>query len=710
MATSSRGPRDSRPDLARVFITQGVVGFVLLVALTVIRRDETAALARSLGPDVWILGGIFFVTVIALQALRFELTRDLHVALGITAYVAMFPLLGPVLGAWVGSFSAISERTGEAVFARLRGREAPVGASARIAGFFATYGIPIALAGLVYESLGGVVGRGIEPTWRNAGLIAIGGTVLILSNSVVMLRPGRAMGLSWGRIARLYSIDLSIHFLTLPLAIVVAMSFGAFGLVGVVALLAQLIMAFFVTRKMALAQRQSRQLLQRLASLTNIGRAISLTTTDNLLMTVYTECKKVIDTTVFSIALLDEKTRELTLELMVQNDEILPKQRIPPGQGLNHWIVENHAPLLLDRHGDEERILGVTAFDDGLVTESWLGVPMIARDRVIGVIAVQSYRAAEFTRDDVLLLTAVANQAAVAIDNAKLYEELEDLTYALEERVQERTNELRETNLQLMAADHAKNEFLAKMSHELRTPLNSIIGFSSILLQSPHEEMPPKLSKFLDNINAAGNHLLNLINDILDLSKIEAGKVELRLETFDLRETVLSVERVMKGFADEAAIRIRTIVDEDVPLVTLDEGRLKQILFNLLSNAVKFSPEGGPVSLRISRVHAGRSPLHCDSVRIEVADQGLGIPREDLGRIFDEFYQSGQNRRTAKSGTGLGLSLTRNFVELHRGTIEVKSEPGKGSTFVMHLPVRYSDTELLTEPPTYGASESRWVH
>jgi signal transduction histidine kinase len=335
---------------------------------------------------------------------------------------------------------------------------------------------------------------------------------------------------------------------------------------------------------------------------------------------------------------------------------------------------------------------------------------MIARDRVIGVIAVQSYNVKEFTHDDVLLLTAVANQAAVAIDNAKLYEELEDLTYALEERVQERTNELRETNLQLLAADHAKNEFLAKMSHELRTPLNSIIGFSSVLLRSRPEELAPSLSKFLDNINAAGNHLLNLINDILDLSKIEAGKVELRLDTFDLRETVLSVERVMKGFADEASIRIETKVDDDVPLVTLDEGRLKQILFNLLSNAVKFSPDGGPVSLRITRLPFEESPIRYDSVRIEVADQGMGIPQEDLGRIFDEFYQADQTRNAAKSGTGLGLSLTKNFVELHHGTIEVRSESGRGSTFTMYLPINCRDAGVVPARRIYDQSTSPWVN
>ncbi len=708
MTTSAKEPRESKQELALVFIIQGVVGFGLLLLLTILRWESTSVIVDSLGPDVWIISGIFFLTAMGLQGLRFELARDLHVALGITAFVAMYPLLGVVVSAWIGVSSAIIGRL--VSLRRNHGHESPFNTFARLVSFFSTYGVPIAVAGVVYESLGGPIGRDIEATWQNAGLLALGGLLLIITNSIVMLRPGRAMGLTWSRIARLYSIDSSIYVLTLPFSIVVTLSLRAFGLIGVVALLSQLIMAYFVTRKMAMAQNESRQLLRRLASLTNIGRAISLTTTDNLLMTVYTECQKVIDTTIFSIALLDEKTEELTLELFIRDDEILPKQRIPPGEGLNAWVVQNHTPLLLSHAGEEEAVIGVTAFDDGIATQSWLGVPMIARDRVIGVISVQSYNEKEFTRDDVLLLTAVANQAAVAIDNARLYEELEDLTYALEERVQERTNELRETNLQLMAADRAKNEFLANMSHELRTPLNSIIGFSSVLVQSPPDQIPPALAKFLDNINAAGHHLLNLINDILDLSKIEAGKVELRLDTFDLRDTVLSVERVMKGFADEADVKIETSVADDVPPVTLDEGRLKQILFNLLSNAVKFSPDGGQVSLRIDRLRAANSPFPFEAVRIEVADQGLGIPHEDLGRIFDEFYQSTQARTPSKSGTGLGLSLTKNFVELHRGTIDVKSDTGKGSTFTMYLPINCRDAGVVPAPVAYDTGEQPWVN
>jgi signal transduction histidine kinase len=344
--------------------------------------------------------------------------------------------------------------------------------------------------------------------------------------------------------------------------------------------------------------------------------------------------------------------------------------------------------------------MGVKSVADSKPTESWLGVPMIARDRVIGVISVESYKKHSFRQDDAILLTAIANQAAVAIENAQLYKDLEGLTYALEQRVMERTNELREANLRLMAADRSKNQFLANMSHELRTPLNSIIGFSSVLLENTRSVIPARLHKFLENIHAAGNHLLELINDILDLSKIEAGKMELRADNFDLHETVAAVERVMRGFASEAKVNIFTIVDDDVPKVCLDEGRLKQILFNLLSNAVKFSPQGGPVGVAVHFVPKHIAPLGVDAVRIDVTDEGIGIPADELQRIFDEFYQTEDGRRSRKGGTGLGLSLTRNFVELHRGTIEVKSSPGRGSCFTLYLPVDYNEAASRIAPMT----------
>jgi signal transduction histidine kinase len=312
---------------------------------------------------------------------------------------------------------------------------------------------------------------------------------------------------------------------------------------------------------------------------------------------------------------------------------------------------------------------------------------MTARDETIGVISVQSFDENAFSPDDVVLLTAIANQAAVAIENANLYKDLQGMNQQLEQRVLERTNEVRETNIRLIAADRSKNQFLANMSHELRTPLNAIIGFSGILQQATREMIPARLHRFIDNIATAGSHLLDLINDILDLAKIESGKLQLHSETFDLRETIGTVERVMKGIGAETNVSIMTQVDPTLTSVHLDEGRLKQILLNLLSNAVKFSHPGGYVYLSVSAVNETTSLLGCAALRIEVQDNGIGIPEDELDHVFDEFYQATQHdRRLQKSGTGLGLSLAKSFVEMHRGHISVQSTFGAGTRFTIELP------------------------
>jgi signal transduction histidine kinase len=683
-------PRSARRRVIAVFLTQGLAGLMVMIALTFLRREETMRILDALGGNGPILITIFIAFATALALLRFELTDLVYVALVITAYMAMFPILGPVLSAWIAAAVSIGTRvlSLQQIGPVKLARQDPFTDYAKAFGLFGTYGIPIAVASTIYSALGGSF-PSVLATPANAARIAAGGFALIVTNSLLMFWPQRAYGYSLQKIVNLTLIDSGISLVSLPYAVVTALSFGTIGWGGVVALAFTGIVANYIARKLALTRSKSEDLLQRLASLTNIGKTISLRyTTDELLMVLYTECSAVIDSSLFSIALLDEQTNELSFELDIRDGTKLPKERLPLGEGLNSWVVEHHQPLLLASTAEERRF-GVKSVADTKATESWLGVPMIARDRVIGVIAVESYRKNAFTADDLILLTAIANQAAVAIENAHLYRDLEGLTYALEQRVQERTNELRETNLRLLAADRSKNQFLANMSHELRTPLNSIIGFSSVLIDATRGLLLPRLHRFLENIHAAGNHLLALINDILDLSKIEAGKMELRADTFDLHETIAAVERVMKGFAAEAKVQIVASIDPTLPNVRLDEGRLKQILFNLLSNAVKFSPHGGVVSITCRFVAKDYSPLGFDTVRVDVTDQGIGIPSDELQRIFVEFYQTEQGRRSRNGGTGLGLSLTRNFVELHHGRIEVKSKPAEGSTFTLYLPVDY---------------------
>jgi len=705
--TAAPGPdpaRTARRRVISVFLLEGLAGLALMSWLTWLRREQTLDLVRTLGGDALLLIVIFTAFATTLALLRFELTDLVYVALVITAYMAMFPILGGVLSAWIAVAVSISTRIlslQQIGPARLAGQD-PVTDYVKAFGIFGIYGIPVVTASFVFEALGGTA-PALDTTFTNAMRIAAGGAALILMNSALMFWPQRAYGYSIGKIARVYIVDSGISFISLPYATVTALAYGAMGWGAVVALAFTGCVANYIARKLALTRSKTNDLLQRLASLTNIGKTISLRyTTDELLQAIYTECKSVIDCSIFSIALKEESTNELAFELEMRNGVVMPKERIPIGQGLNSWVIEHHQPLLLASTAEERRF-GLKHVQDGKATESWLGVPMVARDRVVGVISVESYTKNAFNAEDLILLTAIANQAAVAIENAHLYRDLEGLTYALEHRVMERTNELREINLRLLAADRSKNQFLANMSHELRTPLNSIIGFSSVLIDATRGLLQARLHRFLENIHTAGNHLLQLINDILDLSKIEAGKMELRTDQFDIRETIAAVERVMKGMTADAKVQIVTQLDEALPPVQLDEGRLKQILFNLLSNAVKFSEPQSIVALTCRLLPGDLSPLGIDTVRIDVTDQGIGIPADELQRIFVEFYQTEDGRRLRNSGTGLGLSLTRNFVQLHFGKIEVTSKPGQGSTFTLYLPIDYMEAARATDSPLQDA-------
>jgi signal transduction histidine kinase len=683
----------TRRRVISVFALQGTIGLIAMIALTIFARQQTGEIVRALGLDHAILLVItFFAVASALQLLKFELTNLIFVSLGIASFVAMYPILGGVITSWTAVVAAMGTRyIGMRELGPVKvDMSDPTVEWLKMYGLFGTYGLPVVATSLLYTALGGTVPT-LHASFENVVRLTVCGLAVILANNLVLSRMMKAYGYDVHKRVRLLVTDFSIYLLALPYAICVTLSYGTMGYGAVVALSFTGILANFAARNLALTRSAVQRQVQRLASLSNVGKMISLEfTTEELLRTVYVECQKVMDASLFSIALYDERINELAFELDVREGVVLPKERIPMGVGLNSWVVANHQPLLIGSV-KEERRLGIVAVDDGTSTESWLGVPMVARDRVVGVISIQSYRKNAFSHDDLLLLTSVANQAAVALENANLYRDLEGLTYALEQRVEERTRELNETNLRLLAADRSKSQFLANMSHELRTPLNSIIGFSSILIDTSRELLPARPFKFLENIHSAGNHLLELINDILDLSKIEAGKMELQPDRFDPRHTIAAVQRVMKGIVTDSRVQLVMDVASDVPIVCLDEGRLKQILFNLLSNAVKFSPHGGTIAVKAAFVPKDESPLHVDTVRLEVSDEGIGIAEEELGLIFDEFYQTESGRKSRKGGTGLGLPLTRNFVELHFGKIEVFSEPGQGSRFVLLLPVDYHE-------------------
>jgi signal transduction histidine kinase len=255
----------------------------------------------------------------------------------------------------------------------------------------------------------------------------------------------------------------------------------------------------------------------------------------------------------------------------------------------------------------------------------------------------------------------------------------------LEQRVKDRTQELQQAlaelsqrGSQLEVANRHKSEFLANMSHELRTPLNAIIGFSQVLRQRLFGEINAKQEEYLDDILASGNHLLDLINDVLDLSKVEAGQIELDVATFSLREALERGVVMVRERATKNGVRLSLELGADVDLVDGDERRVRQVVFNLLSNAVKFTPRGGSVLVASAREDG--------EVLVSVTDSGPGIAADDQERIFEEFQQTDVGVQQ-REGTGLGLALSKRLVELHRGRIWVESRPGHGSRFVFTLPI-----------------------
>ncbi|MGI8857929.1 MAG: response regulator [Thermomicrobiales bacterium] len=312
-------------------------------------------------------------------------------------------------------------------------------------------------------------------------------------------------------------------------------------------------------------------------------------------------------------------------------------------------------------------------------------VPVYYQDRIMGAMTLAHTAAPDETTLN--FLTQLGQQLGIALQNLDQYTNLQTLSSQL----QARQAEIESKNHDLERADQMKSEFLANMSHELRTPLNAIIGFSELLQEQFYGPLNKEQDDYLSNIRTAGEHLLGLINDILDLSKIEAGRMELDLEAVNLPQMLESSLTIVKEKAYTNGVQLHVDVG-DTGMVTADARKLKQILFNLLSNAVKFTPSGGSVSVTARVASDG------DAVEIAVADTGAGISAEDQQKLFREFTQVDGSLSRRHEGTGLGLALTKRLVELHHGTIGVRSAVGEGSTFTVRLPLtRTEDSGLRTE-------------
>jgi protein-histidine pros-kinase len=246
--------------------------------------------------------------------------------------------------------------------------------------------------------------------------------------------------------------------------------------------------------------------------------------------------------------------------------------------------------------------------------------------------------------------------------------------------VSERKRQMEEENRRMQEANRLKSEFLANMSHELRTPLNAIIGFSELMFNGKVGPISEEHREYLGDILTSARHLLQLINDVLDLTKVEAGKMEFRPEALDLMKVTTEVKDILRGLASQKRISVEMEVAPDLSKVLLDGSKFKQVLYNYLSNAIKFTPEEGKVRVRIEAEKEGW-------FRLSVQDTGIGIKPQDIHKLFIEFQQLDAGTAKKYAGTGLGLALTKRIVEAQGGRVEVQSHPGKGSVFSAVLPV-----------------------
>jgi GAF domain-containing protein len=404
-----------------------------------------------------------------------------------------------------------------------------------------------------------------------------------------------------------------------------------------------------------------------LKALGEVGQAVSSTLDlETVLSTIVSRAAQLAGMDGGSIWEYDETREEFHLRatdrLPDKLVEVLRAAPIRKGEGALGRLAITSEPVQIRDIADERtyqsRLRQVT-IRSGF--RSVLAVPLLREDHLLGALAVNRASPGDFAPEVIDLLKTFATQSALAIQNARLFREIEYKSRELE-----------------IASQH-KSEFLANMSHELRTPLNAIIGFSEVLSERMFGEINEKQAEYIGDILQSGQHLLSLINDILDLSKIEAGRMELEFSDFNLPSTIEQTVMLVRERAVRRRITLGGAIDERLGSIRADERKVKQVLLNLLSNALKFTPEGGKIDVRAA--------VNDGVAEISVTDTGVGISPEDQEAVFEEFRQVGTASKKVE-GTGLGLAISRKFVELHGGKIWVKSQVGSGSTFVFTLPLQ----------------------
>ena len=506
---------------------------------------------------------------------------------------------------------------------------------------------------------------------RTGVLLLVGLGMAVLASLLLRRRVARPLALLQQGAARLGSGDLMHRF-----AVTTADEFQT--LADEFNRMASQLQASYtgLEQKVEARTHELARSVQELQALEEISRAINATLDlQTVLTTIVSYAVQLSGADAGAVYEYDEATQSLSLRIAQElKGELLTTLRTTPlhlGEGAVGRAAAGRQPVQIpDVHetapnpGPLRDVVARTGF------RSLLAVPLMREDHVIGGLVVLRHAPGAFPPAVVDLLGTFATQSALAMQNARLFREIDMKGQQLE-----------------LASRH-KSAFLANMSHELRTPLNSIIGFSEVLLDESLGELSlEERREFLGNVLGSGRHLLTLINDILDLSKVEAGRMELYPETFIVTEVIRGVVQTIQPLAARKQIAIEEAIDPALRTLRADPGKVKQILFNLLSNAVKFTPVAGRIGVRAIR---GEGDVH-----FVVWDTGIGIQPEDQARIFEEFQQVEATAARQYEGTGLGLTLAQKFVALHGGRIWVESTPGAGTTFTFTLP--------LVEPPTIPA-------
>ncbi|HSF07430.1 MAG TPA: GAF domain-containing protein [Methylomirabilota bacterium] len=434
----------------------------------------------------------------------------------------------------------------------------------------------------------------------------------------------------------------------------------------------QAVIAIENARLLSELQTRTQELTRSVGQLTalgEVGQAVSSTLDlETVLQTICVRAAQLAGAEACTVSEYDE-VAEVFHQRATHNldDEVVAVARRTPvrkGEGVQGRMAITRQPVQISDIGAADAYHG--PFRDVLLrtgTRAVLAIPLLREDHLVGSLTVNKKTPGEFPPETVELLKTFATQSAIAIQNARLFREIEDKSRQLE------------------VASRHKSQFLANMSHELRTPLNAILGYTELIADKIYGEVPERMGEVLERVDKSGRHLLGLINDILDLSKIEAGQLTLALTDYSMADVVQSVAVSVEALAREKQLDLAVTVDPDLPLGRGDQRRLTQVVLNLVGNALKFT-DTGRVAVRARRAD--------DAFLVEVADTGPGIAPADQAKIFEEFQQADSATTRAKGGTGLGLAIARRIIEMHGGHMWVESTLGQGSTFSFTVPITAS--------------------